>query len=79
MVMDDPLSYFVSHAFGIYNIYMNKDNKTMLSNFSKVDVHIIKQEEYEELPELTDEMLESADFYYGKNLIRRGRRPSKKT
>ena len=58
---------------------MNKNNKTLSRNFSKVDAHTIKQEEYEELPELTDEMLESADFYYGKNLIRRGRRPSKKT
>ena len=45
----------------------------ILSDLAKVDAHEIQPEEYEELPELTDEMMARADFYIGDRLIRRGR------
>jgi uncharacterized protein (DUF4415 family) len=49
------------------------------SNWAKVDAHRIQPHEYEELPELTDEMLERADFFIGDRLIRKGKvgRPPK--
>ena len=34
----------------------------ILSDLAKVDAHEIQPEEYEELPELTDEMMARADF-----------------
>lgn len=43
------------------------------SDLAKVDAHVITPEEYEELPELTDEMMERADVYFGDTLIKRGR------
>lgn len=45
------------------------------TDFAKVDAHEITAEEYEELPELTDEMMERADFLVGGVLVRRGRPP----
>ncbi len=41
----------------------------MKSNFKKIDSHIIDEAEYEELPELTDEMLARA-------VIKRAGRPT---
>lgn len=38
-----------------------------------LDAHEITSEEYEELPEITDEMIERADFHIGGKLIKRGR------
>jgi uncharacterized protein (DUF4415 family) len=46
------------------------------SDWVKVDAHVIQREEYEEIPEITDEVLERADLYHGDKLIRRGRPPS---
>ncbi len=43
------------------------------SDLKKVDRHIIQPHEYDEVPELTDEMAERADLYHGSKLIRRGR------
>ncbi|KQQ23706.1 hypothetical protein ASF53_05110 [Methylobacterium sp. Leaf123] len=43
------------------------------TDFAKVDAHVITAEEYEELPELTDEMMDRADFLVGGKLVRRGR------
>ncbi len=45
------------------------------SDFAKIDAHVITAEEYEELPEITDEMLDRADFRVGGKLVRRGRPP----
>ena len=36
--------------------------RTLGSDLKRVDAHVIKPEEYEELPELTDEMLARAVF-----------------
>jgi uncharacterized protein (DUF4415 family) len=39
----------------------------------KIDAHAIQPDEYEEIPELTDEFFEQADLHVGGRLIQRGR------
>jgi len=46
-----------------------------LTDWNKVDAHIIAQHEYDEAPELTDEMLEMAEVSKGETLIRVGDGP----
>ena len=46
-----------------------------LTDWNKVDAHIIAQQEYDEAPELTDEMLEMAEVSKGETLIRAGMGP----
>lgn len=58
---------------------MNAKTANIGSNLSKVDAHIITAEEYDELPELTDEFFERADEYQGDRLICRGRPKSGQT
>ena len=43
------------------------------TDFAKVDAHVIQPEEYDELPELTDEWFAMADKHVGGVLVRRGR------
>jgi uncharacterized protein (DUF4415 family) len=43
------------------------------TDFAKLDAHVIQPEEYDELPELTDEWFETADRHEGGVLVRRGR------
>lgn len=43
------------------------------TDLAALDTHEITPEEYEELPEITDEMIERADFHFGGKLISRGR------
>lgn len=48
------------------------------TDFAKVDAHVVQPHEYDELPELTDEMMARADVYRNGVLVRRGRgRPPK--
>ena len=42
------------------------------SDLVKMDAHAITSEEYDEIPELTDSMLERVDFYSGDRFVRRG-------
>ena len=42
-------------------------------DLKKIDEHEITPEEYEEIPELTDEWFQQADVYIGDRLISRGR------
>lgn len=58
---------------------MKKSKRKFGSDFTKIDSHIITKEEYDELPELTDEMLDRADFYIGGKLVKRGRPKSETT
>ena len=44
---------------------------------SKIDAHMITDEEYEDIPELTDTFFEQANVCLDGNLIRRGRPKSK--
>ena len=50
------------------------ENKCVIyTDLAKLDAHEVQPEEYEDIPELTDEFFENADFYIGEKLIRRGR------
>jgi len=42
---------------------------------AKLDAHVITQEEYDEIPELTDEWFDNAELSVGGKVIRRGRPP----
>ena len=44
------------------------------SDFAKIDAHVIQPEEYEEIPELTDEEFARAEFYIGGKRV--GRPPA---
>lgn len=48
------------------------------TDFAKVDAYVLTQADYDEIPELTDEMIERADLYVGDKLIRRGRPKSER-
>ncbi|MEK6746320.1 MAG: BrnA antitoxin family protein [Pseudomonadota bacterium] len=52
---------------------MKKNKRKLGSDLAKVDAHVIQDSEYDELPELTDEMLEIGNFYVGGKLVKRGR------
>src|SRR6202011_3536647 len=52
---------------------MTGKKRVLGSDLKKVDRHVIQPHEYDEVPELTDEMFERADLYQGGKLIRRGR------
>jgi hypothetical protein len=47
--------------------------KRIGSDLAKVDAHEIQPEEYEEIPELTEEWFDKADLYQGDKLVRPGR------
>jgi hypothetical protein len=51
---------------------MTGKKRALGSDLKKVDRHVIQPHEYDEVPELTDEMAERADLYHGSKLIRRG-------
>ncbi len=55
---------------------MTERGKPTGSDLKKVDRHVIRDEEYDEAPELTPEQLAEADLYHGDKLIRRGRPPA---
>lgn len=49
------------------------ENKRALgSDLAKVGAHVIQPEEYEEIPEWTDEMFDRAEFRIGDKLIKPG-------
>jgi len=52
---------------------MPENKRATHTDLAKLDAHEIQPEEYEDIPELTDEFFEKADFYIGDRLIRRGR------
>ena len=52
---------------------MTGKKRVLGSDLKKVDRHVIQPHEYDEVPELTEEMAERADLYRGNKLIRRGR------
>ena len=55
---------------------MTEKKRTLGSDLEKVDAHVITPEEYEEIPELTEEWFQQADYYEGGKLVRKGRPPS---
>jgi hypothetical protein len=52
---------------------MTGKKRALRSNLKKVDRHVIRPHEYDEVPELTDELMERVDLHHGDKLIRRGR------
>ncbi len=48
---------------------MNGKSLAIRTDWSKVDAHVIQPEEYEELPEWTDDMFETADVRVGGQLV----------
>jgi uncharacterized protein (DUF4415 family) len=52
---------------------MTGKKRALGSDLKKVDAHIITPEEYDEIPELTDEDFTRGDLYHGDKLISRGR------
>jgi uncharacterized protein (DUF4415 family) len=52
---------------------MAENKRVIHTDLAKLDTHEIQPEEYDDIPELTDEFFEKADFYIGDKLIRRGR------
>ena len=52
---------------------MNESRHVLGSDLNKVDAHIITAEEYDEIPELTDEFFECANWCNGGKLVQRGR------
>lgn len=52
---------------------MTEKKHVLGSDLSKVDAHVIQPEEYDELPEWTDEMFEQADVRINGKLVSRGR------
>lgn len=55
---------------------MKEKKPSSLTNWAEFDAHVITPEEYEDIPELTDEWFEKADLHVGGKLVRRGRPPS---
>jgi len=52
---------------------MTENKRVIHTDLAKLDAYEIQPEEYEDIPELTDEFFDKADFYIGDKLIRRGR------
>jgi uncharacterized protein (DUF4415 family) len=52
---------------------MSASNEKSGFDAAKFDAHVITQEEYDEAPELTDEMLARGQFYYKGEPVKRGR------
>jgi uncharacterized protein (DUF4415 family) len=55
---------------------MTEKKRVLGSDLEKIDAHVIQPEEYEEIPELTEEWFRQANYYKGGKLVRRGRPPS---
>ncbi len=52
---------------------MSGNKRATGSDLAKVDAHVIQPEEYEEIPELTDEDFARGDIYVGGKLVSKGR------
>ena len=52
---------------------MTASKPATFTNLDELDAHVIQLEEYEDIPELTDEMVARSDLYENGRLIRRGR------
>ena len=52
---------------------MTGKKRVLGSDLKKVDRHVIQPHEYDEVPELTADMIERGDLYHASRLIRRGR------
>ena len=46
------------------------------SDLAKVDAHVVQPHEYDDLPELTDELMGAAEIRRGRKVLQRGRPPA---
>jgi uncharacterized protein (DUF4415 family) len=58
---------------------MTESKRGIAADLKALDAHVIKPEEYEDAPELTEKQLAEAELHEGGKPIRRGRRPSPET
>jgi len=52
---------------------MTESKRAIHTDLSRLDAHEVQPEEYEDIPELTDEFFVDAEIRRGDTLIRRGR------
>ena len=52
---------------------MTESKRAIHTDLAKLDAHEVMREEYEDIPELTDEFFDRAEIRRGDKLIRRGR------
>ena len=52
---------------------MTESKRAIHTDLAKLDEHEVMPEEYEDIPELTDEFFDRAEIRRGDKLIRRGR------
>jgi uncharacterized protein (DUF4415 family) len=56
---------------------MAERKRALGSDLKKVDAHRIGREEYQEIPELTDEWFDKAEFSIGGKVVRPAKRPGR--
>jgi uncharacterized protein (DUF4415 family) len=56
---------------------MTESRRILGSDLKKSDAHQIAHEEYEEIPELTDEWFDQAEFAVGAKVVRAAKRPGR--
>jgi uncharacterized protein (DUF4415 family) len=54
---------------------MPESKRAIATDLTKLDAHEIQPEEYDDIPELTDDFFERAEFRIGNRVIRPGRPP----
>jgi uncharacterized protein (DUF4415 family) len=54
---------------------MTGNKRAIATDLSRLDAHEVGHEEYEEIPELTDDFFDKAEFRVGDRVVRRGRPP----
>jgi uncharacterized protein (DUF4415 family) len=54
---------------------MPENKRAIHTDLSRLDTHEVQPQEYEDIPELTDEFFDRAEIRHGDKLIRRGRPP----
>jgi uncharacterized protein (DUF4415 family) len=54
---------------------MAESKRVTYTDLARLDAHEVQPEEYEDIPELTDDDFDRAEFRIGDRVIRRGRPP----
>jgi uncharacterized protein (DUF4415 family) len=54
---------------------MTGNKRAIATDLSRLDTHEVEPDEYEEIPELTDDFFDKAEFRVGDRVVRRGRPP----
>jgi len=56
---------------------MTESKRAIHTDLAKLDAHKVLPEEYEDIPELTDEFFDKAEFAIGDTIIRPAKRPGR--